>query len=973
MAQYDLDVYWAILLPVLCLASLWEMRRAGPEERLSVWAFLAFGLGLALRLAVTPMPSDVRLDVALDGASVMPHRVSAIARAVEKGIVLLSDSQLLSPWNGLVLLNVLAGSLTVLVVYRIALRLHRDRAAAWAAALLVACFPAAIRFSASESHCTLAALFLALALDFLSLSIERSAGFPLLMAAGWMGALLDIRPEGPGYALGAAVFMASGWRSLVRIRGSALAAAGILVALPALPRVMINVEFLRGSDWVLRGEPGRVLMNFAAFPFNDFTGSLWAALCLTGLVLHAKREPRAAACRLAGLLACTYPLIVNGTLHLDHAASVRYYLPALTLAAIPAAWGAVAWASRLPKGKPARTMIAVLVLAAAAPMGTWRLMGTRWAAQEELLFLLKTLPSIPHGCVILTQAPILNAGAIEPGPSVSALAGRRHDWRLLGRVTTDADAAPAACIVYYRGGSCALHGRDVGGSSATAMPDDCGAYERLLRLSPIARSMAGGESMVSETYRTNPYPVGFFRIDGLTGDERGLGTPSGAGALTFAQVVETYWKLGEHAALTGLVAREGARGRLSPDLWLRCAESARKAGRRDAARRALKRAQESELDGAVFQRLVDAYASLGEHAALTDLVAREGKHRPLSPDLWLSCAEWARKAGRTDAARRALEQAEAAGLDGPAVSRAAGIYWELGEYARLAAFLARPGGLHPPDAETWVSRAEEARRKGDREAAREALGYAEALPDLPFQLLLRMRTAYRGMGERERARRMLARMVSRWPENEGPWTDLARLAAQAGQDEAVDEALRRTKTEEARGGLIFLETLERRAGRKLASAASWADLAEASLGSGAEAEGKRCLDKAAGLDGPPNDLRRVALMYQGLRDYPAALRLWNRLIAANPPDALWLKDRGVLHGMLGDRERALADLRAALSLDPDCLEAALSLGSLYAAQGEQARALRLYDEALTRSPQKAPSRILQMLRSERDRLKNLAR
>jgi tetratricopeptide (TPR) repeat protein len=162
--------------------------------------------------------------------------------------------------------------------------------------------------------------------------------------------------------------------------------------------------------------------------------------------------------------------------------------------------------------------------------------------------------------------------------------------------------------------------------------------------------------------------------------------------------------------------------------------------------------------------------------------------------------------------------------------------------------------------------------------------------------------------------------------------------------------------------------VEREAGRKLADVPVWADLADLALQSGDQAAARGYLEHAVALPGAAPDLARIARTYQRLQEYPLALRLWDRLIAENPPRAQWLNDRGVLQALMGRREQAVIDLRSAIAQDRSFLPAYLSLGALYAAQGERGQARRLYAQALAGASASASPRLLQMLRRQRDSL-----
>jgi tetratricopeptide (TPR) repeat protein len=446
---------------------------------------------------------------------------------------------------------------------------------------------------------------------------------------------------------------------------------------------------------------------------------------------------------------------------------------------------------------------------------------------------------------------------------------------------------------------------------------------------------------------------------------------SGLDDASLERAVDLYWELGEHAALADLLMRAGRDRRLDAGLWLRGAQAARLAGRREAAARALARAEESGLDDARLRQAADLYWELGEHAALADLLMRAGRDRRLDAGLWLRGAQAARLAGRREAAARALARAEASGLGDANLGMAADLYWELGEHAALAGLIARAGPVRRLDGGLWAKRAEEALRGGVREGARAALAAlaaAETSPRIEPALLCRMGMSARASGDMRTARRILERMEADPGQDTGFWLSLARVAVLAGDDEAAEHALRRASGPEggalpdARSRLLLLEG---RVGRRVADAAVLAGLAGMAARQGEEAQARGYLKDAEKAAASSEDIRSVALAYQQVRDYASALRLYDRLIARDPAQARWLNDRGVLKALLGRTAGAVADLEAALARDPSLLTAYLTLGSLYAAQGDRQGARRCYEQAARRADSRTPAAILRMIERAR--------
>jgi len=103
--------------------------------------------------------------------------------------------------------------------------------------------------------------------------------------------------------------------------------------------------------------------------------------------------------------------------------------------------------------------------------------------------------------------------------------------------------------------------------------------------------------------------------------------------------------------------------------------------------------------------------------------------------------------------------------------------------------------------------------------------------------------------------------------------------------------------------------------------------------------------------------RRMALLYQDLKQYPRALRLLGPLAAAHPRDAAALSDLGLCEFLAGSVDDAVGHLRAAIRLDPGFLPASLTLAGIEAGRGRPREALAIYDAALAQPAAKRdPSR-----------------
>jgi tetratricopeptide (TPR) repeat protein len=96
--------------------------------------------------------------------------------------------------------------------------------------------------------------------------------------------------------------------------------------------------------------------------------------------------------------------------------------------------------------------------------------------------------------------------------------------------------------------------------------------------------------------------------------------------------------------------------------------------------------------------------------------------------------------------------------------------------------------------------------------------------------------------------------------------------------------------------------------------------------------------------------RATALGYQDLKEYDRAIGVFDRLIRRRPAAASFRSDKAVCEHLKGDDDAALADLRAAIRLEPAFLPAYLTAGAIHVARGRIPQAVSVYDEALSKSP-----------------------
>ncbi len=235
----------------------------------------------------------------------------------------------------------------------------------------------------------------------------------------------------------------------------------------------------------------------------------------------------------------------------------------------------------------------------------------------------------------------------------------------------------------------------------------------------------------------------------------------------------------------------------------------------------------------------------------------------------------------------------------------------------IPGFLTLTGGTSAQEADMLLNLSAAAESGGPR-TAEKCLALAESLP-LDRESTLRLAVAERDQGGLDRALAVLKRLEPREAEDAERFRDLALRAAQAKRWRTARESF--------------------------AAAA-----------------------RAAGGKMDEDDARRLFAIDQEAGEDARALRLADDRIRALPGDARWRNDRGVLRALAGDRDGAAADLAAAIALDPDLLEASLSLGALEASRHRPERARGVYEKALARPRRKEDEDVARQIRAELDKL-----
>jgi len=306
-----------------------------------------------------------------------------------------------------------------------------------------------------------------------------------------------------------------------------------------------------------------------------------------------------------------------------------------------------------------------------------------------------------------------------------------------------------------------------------------------------------------------------------------------------------------------------------------------------------------------------AHRERRDYSRALSALTRAGPRGPRDAGLLLDWSAEAARHGQASAALGLLAAAERSGPGPENARRLVAACRDLGLYERALSVLRRPGGEGARDPETLRDLSVRAAADGRRATALAFLALAETRSPGRAELRL-LALAYRGLGDAAGA----ARVRRRAGDAAGMRLDRAESAAAAGD----------------RGSAL-------------------AHLARA---------------RAMPLDDA--EARRLVLLYQGVGEYAAALEVADLRVKADPGDARWLSDRGVLHALRGDREAAAADWRSALALDPGRLAAYLSLGTLYSSTDRRGDALEVYQRAISRRHTKADAEILRRILAERRKL-----
>lgn len=230
---------------------------------------------------------------------------------------------------------------------------------------------------------------------------------------------------------------------------------------------------------------------------------------------------------------------------------------------------------------------------------------------------------------------------------------------------------------------------------------------------------------------------------------------------------------------------------------------------------------------------------------------------------------------------------------------------------------------------------------------------------------VRLAREYADLGQGERAARLVSSLLGRRAEEPSLrlWLDAA--AAAAGEPGLAGRCLRRAEDlkpgprqlrrmaglyaelkDARRVSTIYRALLELSpddAGLLIERAAH---LGKAGAREQAEASLKRAIELSPG----PEQLRRIALVYQEWGLFDRAIGILDPLTSVDPVAPLAFMDKGVCEYLGGSPDKAVESLEAAIRLDPGLLPAYLTLGTVHTSQGRRKEAVEVYDRALAGPP-----------------------
>ncbi len=435
---------------------------------------------------------------------------------------------------------------------------------------------------------------------------------------------------------------------------------------------------------------------------------------------------------------------------------------------------------------------------------------------------------------------------------------------------------------------------------------------------------------------------------------------------------------GDYARSLAILKRMKSAGPEDADLLMDIAARAASSNQRPVALENLAFAASLKLDPEKMWSLALAYRDIGSDSRAAAILMRPELAGPKVFDLLLDMSAAAAKGGKRPEALDMLAFAEISNPDPERLRRLALAYHDAGRYDRALAVMKRTDMAGARDVYMLLDMAAKAARSGQRPAALESLAFAQSLK-LDAEKLRALALAYRDIGDYTSALAVLKQARLSGPKDAGMLLDLAVRAARDDQRPAALASLAYAESLTLDGESLRELALGYRAlgeSRSLMRVRRFMgdesglalDQAEAALAAGDRRSAAAHLARVRDAGLVDAEARRLVLLHQDLGEFSAALEVVNRRILAQPDDARWRNDSGVLHSLLGKRDEAIADWNSAIALDPDDLTSYLSLGSLYSSLNRREEALDVYQRAAARRHTKESSGVLRRILDERRKL-----
>lgn len=529
MSPQQVDQLWflpafvgwlAVVVGLTAAATSALRRRSLPRRELLALAGLFVG-SLAMRVALATWgPGDLRMNLR---GTLLTYDVGEDALRALFGEAVLygpGPNGLLGPlflalprrFETLVAVALVAGSLAPVVLQR-ALAARVTPLHAWAAALLLAISPLAVRWSGEGNR--QAQMLLLFAVAAWGLARYQASGRARYLVPGAAAALVAVltRPEG------VLVFALLGPLWLLGARGRRLGpllAIAPVVALTLLYRTTFSPLASIETPHIPLG-----LISPATSVWLDPAFQGWALIGLTlaGLAVGLwRRSPLVVAAAVALLL------VSQATRHMPTAdlqmASARYQSLSVLAAAVcaGAALEALVRRFRERSRRVATALAGALVLAATTPA---LLVVTRpRTIDDEYGQLLAWLRELPPGTAVFSvEHPVIDAGLVAPRTEAHSL---DIDWNLIAASLDEVYSPPPngsfpegpPLVLYYDGGMCAVTRESMIGLFDT-YPIEALCEEARARFGdrPLWRAELPAVGFRGERYREDPVRIGLFVVD----------------------------------------------------------------------------------------------------------------------------------------------------------------------------------------------------------------------------------------------------------------------------------------------------------------------------------------------------------------------------------------------------------------------------------------------------------------------------